>query len=116
MVSLAGLAVMRLPATVPRLRICGAPTSQHALASGKARSTHRRRAGHLVVSDQRSQVNQPVVPVQANRVQTRYPRYVNNNPGPANPALQLEDEIGAARDNARLGAMIGQQPQRFANG
>ena len=29
-VSLAGLAVIRLPATVPRLRICGEPTSQHA--------------------------------------------------------------------------------------
>ena len=35
---LAGLAVMRLPATVPWLRIWGAPTSQAARASGKARS------------------------------------------------------------------------------
>ena len=38
-VSLAGLAVTRLPATVPRLRICGAPTSQQARASGKACAT-----------------------------------------------------------------------------
>ncbi len=37
-VSLAGEAVIKLPATVPRLRICGAPTDQHAWASGKARS------------------------------------------------------------------------------
>ena len=36
-VSLAGEAVMRLPATVPRVRICGAPTSQQAWASGNAR-------------------------------------------------------------------------------
>ena len=35
MVSLAGEAVIRLPATVPRLRICGAPTSQQARASGR---------------------------------------------------------------------------------
>ena len=39
MVSLAGLAVMQLPATVPRLRICGAPTSQQARARGKAWAT-----------------------------------------------------------------------------
>ena len=39
MVSLAGLAVITLPATVPRLRICGAPTDQAACASGSARST-----------------------------------------------------------------------------
>ena len=39
MESLAGLAVMMLPATVARLRICGAPTSQQARASGKACST-----------------------------------------------------------------------------
>jgi hypothetical protein len=38
-VSLAGLAVMTLPATVARLRICGAPTSQQARASGNACST-----------------------------------------------------------------------------
>jgi hypothetical protein len=37
MVSLAGEAVMRLPAIVPRLRICGAPTSHAARASGYAR-------------------------------------------------------------------------------
>ncbi len=33
-VSLAGEAVIKFPATVPRLRICGAPTSQLARASG----------------------------------------------------------------------------------
>ena len=38
MVSLAGLAVLQLPATVPRLRICGAPTSQQARARGRRRS------------------------------------------------------------------------------
>ncbi|MCZ7543696.1 MAG: hypothetical protein M5R40_09235 [Anaerolineae bacterium] len=40
-VSLAGLAVIRLPATVPRLRICGAPTSHAACASGSAWATIR---------------------------------------------------------------------------
>ena len=38
-VSLAGEAVIRFPATVARLRIWGAPTSQHACASGRPRST-----------------------------------------------------------------------------
>lgn len=38
MVSLAGDPVITFPATVARLRICGAPTSQAACAKGKARS------------------------------------------------------------------------------
>ncbi len=42
MVSLAGEAVMRLPAIVPRLRICDAPTSQAARASGYARARSKR--------------------------------------------------------------------------
>nr|WP_297633568.1 hypothetical protein [Caldilinea sp.] len=45
-VSLAGLAVITLPTTVARLRICGAPTSQQARASGKAFSTIKGLATH----------------------------------------------------------------------
>ena len=44
MVSFAGEAVTRFPATVPRVRSCGAPTSQHACASGSARSRQSREA------------------------------------------------------------------------
>ena len=76
MESLAGLAVMMLPATVARLRICGAPTSQHARASGNARcSTTSRIARALVVRHQRSQMD--VRTVEGNIRHPRYTRQVD---------------------------------------
>jgi hypothetical protein len=59
-VSLAGLAVMTLPATVARLRICGAPTSQHARASGNALFDDQWAGDDLIVRDERAEMNPAV--------------------------------------------------------
>ena len=51
MVSLAGEAVMRLPAIVPRLRICGAPIGARAIQF---------RFDAMVVRHERTEVDDPV--------------------------------------------------------
>ena len=52
MVSLAGLAVTRLPATVARFRSAGEPTSRQAWAKRQRPVDHEGGADHLVVGDQ----------------------------------------------------------------
>ncbi len=56
MVSLAGEAVMRLPATVARLRICGAPTSQAGARQRIGARADEFGGGRVVVRHERAEV------------------------------------------------------------
>ena len=102
MVSLAGLAVTRLPATVPRLRICGAPTSQQARARGKACAHGLRRGHDLVVGDQRPQAQCFAVESIRSKPATRD---IHQDLLLAHAAFQLQDQISPAHDQPAVVAM-----------
>lgn len=108
MVSLAGEAVMRFPATVPRLRICGAPTSQAARARGVGLFAEEFTGRAVIVGHQRAQVNDAVF-VQADVVQAGNAADVYDGVNAwARAAFQFQNQVGAARHDARGGAFFGQ--------
>ena len=111
MVSLAGEAVTRLPATVARVRICGAPTSQHAWASGSARFAAIRRGEDVVMRGQRA--DHDVVAVHVNIAQVRDGGEVDQRLGGAHATRQLDKHVGATGDEPRLSSVGVEQVQRL---
>ena len=114
MVSLAGLAVMQLPATVPRLRICGAPTSQQARARGKACATASDVPTTWLCVTSAPRVSVPFL--RSNAVQLGDARNVHDNLLLADAALDLQDQIGAAHDEPARVAVLGKEFQRLSDG
>jgi hypothetical protein len=110
MVSLAGEAVIRLPAMVPRLRICGAPTSHAARASGYARLRMSFDAAQslCVTSAPRWMTSSSSMLIwfevgDARDVDQGFDAL-------ADAAFEFEDEVGAAGDDA--GAFPFYRPER----
>ncbi len=116
MVSLAGLAVMRFPATVARLRICGAPTCQAALTSGKARSRSSLEdaAALCVTSGPRWMVSSFI---ERDAVQARQARDVDDRLDAfTHAALEFEHQVGGPGNQAGFFAFFRQQVQGFLEG
>ncbi len=101
--SLAGEAVTRLPAIVPRVRICGAPTSAQACASGSIASRANGAAStSLWVASAPSAIAAPVRRTYASSRSSEMSIKVAVG---FDAALQLDHDVGPARDDARCGAV-----------
>ncbi len=73
------------------------------------------RAHHQVVSYQRSQVDQPVIP-QPNSIQAWYTCHVDNYARSANLTFHFKNKVSATRHDASIAAVVGQQCQCFTEG
>ena len=113
MVSLAGLAVTRLPATVARLRICGAPTCHEALTNGKARSR-----SNLDAATALWVTSGPIWMISSSSMvmwsrSGRRVMSINGLDAFADAAFEFEHQVGCSGDKAGFFPFISQELQAF---
>ena len=95
---------------VPRVRICGAPTSQQAWASGNARC---RQSGEATTSLCVVSAPSEMIPsVKADAAETGDGGDVDQSRRRSDAARELDDDVRATGDDARALAVARQQGQR----
>ena len=112
MVSLAGEAVIRLPAMVAAVANLGRAHLPAGLHQGQRHIAQQFAAHHVIVRDQRTEPD--VTVFLPDRIEAGYAGDVHQHLDVgALAALQLNEHVGAARDDAGPLAMLRQQGQRF---